>query len=625
MARHSNIIDEYLVSLGFQVNRGQLNEVDRALKNIRDATSVSTASLTKNIAIAAGGITTLLAAASVGIGAFVNNVAQADLQTELFARRMWITKDAARSLETTLDSLGYSLAEIYDIAGNPELTSQFLRLRQEIQQIEAPKELDTLLRGFREVTFEFSRFRALIAQGSRWVSYWFLTDFNEQITTLKASFQSLNDYIKANLPQIARTISRWFGNVLQVANSVIWAFKGLYNVISNVFGSLGTTAKVGLGGVLAAFLAFNNPALAAIGLITSFLLLLEDFYAFSIGGNSAFEGFWSSLQNGLLNGFNTENLSESFQTLLESVSTLGQSVSELISNIASLFGEDFTDSALIRGFDLLSKAADTFLTLLNFIVTALDTVVNGVNDFFFGEKNKQIYADIDDVKSEATSPTYTREIGDYLETIPYRREVEEAETPSQLKDVLERYGVYDSLPEGYQQNLRRAVGLEEQQTPLVNKLEGVEQRAYADFGVIGLGIEKVLGKVFGKLPEGLGLNTDKLKLEVDSVSESLNLDNLRMGIQDTTLNTVDSTTPNGVFTPNTNNTNTLSSVNSDNRTTTNNIVNNVYESQSGRSTAASLVDRIQQQINNKSTKGWLGTQNNLQDLQNNLAAITGGG
>lgn len=106
-----NILKSYLISLGYALNKTQFNQLRSLLDDLGRMLTSLAKNLAKSIGQAAILITSLLTSATLGIAAFIESVARADLQTQLWARRMWITEGAARSLQQTLKALGYEYSD----------------------------------------------------------------------------------------------------------------------------------------------------------------------------------------------------------------------------------------------------------------------------------------------------------------------------------------------------------------------------------------------------------------------------------------------------------------------------------------------------------------------------------
>src|ERR1051325_10211814 len=121
-----DVIKSYLVSLGFSVEHSELRKFEDAMKRAASIVQSSTFGVggIASTMIKAGGIVaSALSGIALGAAAMMDNVAQADLQFQVFARRMFLSTDAAKSLKIATDALGYSLEDI--IWGPRELQERF--------------------------------------------------------------------------------------------------------------------------------------------------------------------------------------------------------------------------------------------------------------------------------------------------------------------------------------------------------------------------------------------------------------------------------------------------------------------------------------------------------------------
>jgi hypothetical protein len=148
----------YLVSLGFKIEMEQYNKfnaaIDKQAKKITDngkkisktmanadgaAKASGNAYVTAFAAIAEVTTKAAIALSAVygglmgAIVALVDKTAQADMQYQVFAQKMFMGADAAKRFKIALDEMGYSIDEI---AWNPELKKQFIELIEYQKQAE---------------------------------------------------------------------------------------------------------------------------------------------------------------------------------------------------------------------------------------------------------------------------------------------------------------------------------------------------------------------------------------------------------------------------------------------------------------------------------------------------------
>src|SRR6476659_820630 len=121
-----NAIRSYLVQLGFTANQPQQLQFINALNSAKVLAQTTISGMASNFISASGLIVGAMATVSGATVTLMERVSQADLGYQLFARRMFMSVDAARKLKVATDALGYSLEEI--IWGPPELRERYSQL-----------------------------------------------------------------------------------------------------------------------------------------------------------------------------------------------------------------------------------------------------------------------------------------------------------------------------------------------------------------------------------------------------------------------------------------------------------------------------------------------------------------
>ncbi len=284
------IIQEYLVKLGWQIDETGFNkataklgevgkkvealtnklvnnpEMKEAGKKVTDfidnlagpeAQKVTGAiSTTKAAAIAAfAGI----AAAAVALGAtlaaafagFLNNIAQADLRTQVFARRLLTTVDNARSLQAVMDAMGLkSIEELNDVALNPELRKQFLELRKIAGSLSLTGGQEQGLKNIRAIGFELSKIGLMINFIFQRLAGDFGSIFSDE---LKASADAIKSLGQALLKAI--DLGRRFVALLdrigllgEIFEKPLNRLTALLNLVNILLDQLGKAADIVSGG-----------------------------------------------------------------------------------------------------------------------------------------------------------------------------------------------------------------------------------------------------------------------------------------------------------------------------------------------------------------------------------------
>ena len=121
----ADVIQEYLVSLGFQVDKPGFQELNKTINETTSLVQAATATWAKSFVAASGVIASALASVSTGMLGVAKHAANQDLQFQKLGRTMMVGKDAAWAMAKATDALGESLN---DIAITPELLERYEKL-----------------------------------------------------------------------------------------------------------------------------------------------------------------------------------------------------------------------------------------------------------------------------------------------------------------------------------------------------------------------------------------------------------------------------------------------------------------------------------------------------------------
>lgn len=365
-----DILKEYLVSLGFKVDNPSLDATRRAMGSAESSVSKFSSTSLTSFAKAGAAVVTFVAVANVAIGKFIAELGKADLQNEMFARKMWMSEDAARAYRSSIDALGVSLQDLYL---SPELLERYTELRKEATEIAVPtKEYDQQMKAVRDVTFQFQRLKLEGTYALQWIGYYLTKYLAGPMEDVREWLQNINDMAQDKMPE-------WTSKIAMVAS---W------------FGRLGAAAwsvKEAIGAIILGFAAFkmihllSNPfGLMVLGL-TALLLLIDDFNTWKDGGESAFPKVWEWVDKlGKTldeNGLNIDTFKGKIIEIIDSVDGLKTAFSELFELLSPEggFGE-VLESGIIATLMVLK---DTLTS-----ITGLLTMIDGIATADYGELGK---------------------------------------------------------------------------------------------------------------------------------------------------------------------------------------------------------------------------------------------
>lgn len=317
-----NVLDEYLVQIGADIDRNSFNSAKSALDELKRHLS--------GLKHAAAPLALAAAIGAVGKAAYetVKGVAQADMEYQKLAASMWVTKETAKSLSVALKTMGVSQE---DLAWVPELREQFFRLRAEMREFSTPEDADAQLRYIREIGYDVQALFVRLKMLKEWIAYYLIKYLEPYIKDFKAFINWLLDKLGEDLPGLARKVALAMSTVLSPVLSTLkligMAIGKIYDFIVElpenvkkwavIFAAVGTAIMAGPFGLIIAGL-------------TMAMVLLEDFLGYMNGWDSSADlaPLWEALL-AFKDGAGSEWLDEFKVKLGEIADTLDYIVGEL--------------------------------------------------------------------------------------------------------------------------------------------------------------------------------------------------------------------------------------------------------------------------------------------------------
>lgn len=311
-----NVMKEYLVSLGFNVDRNKLSDALDVVKLGEGKISSLVSKMSTSLGKGTAGIVTMIASAVAAVGKFTTSVAEADMATQNAANSMWMNVDAYRVTQNAVESLGYSMNELSTIARNPELTNRFSELVELGKQTAAPKELDSMLKKVRDVTFEFDKMQVIAKNGIRQIVYYFLKYLGVDLDNMQNKLASVNKFLQENLPKIAAAIAKVLYYIYRVGKAIGYVISlgakligGIYNFMKK----FPSTFKVFIGIISAILLAINPVLTIILAGLSAIILLIDDYMTWQRGGKSYFGDSWKKVEDFI------EKAKDKFEWLFEKI------------------------------------------------------------------------------------------------------------------------------------------------------------------------------------------------------------------------------------------------------------------------------------------------------------------
>jgi hypothetical protein len=229
----ANVIEEYLVKLRFSADADGFAQFKGVLGDAAEIAASRTEAIVKSLGKWQGTIVGGFAAIGVAAIGIADKIADADLQYQLLATRMYMSTDAAKGLSIATDVLGHSLDEI---AWNPELLARFHVLMGDQARMAAimGPGYEPGLRNIREIRFQFSRFQDELTYGV-------LPDLISKVFAglgggnVLDRLQRINDWIITNLPKITSALASGLVPILKDGKQVLGDFAGMLEDVGVAF------------------------------------------------------------------------------------------------------------------------------------------------------------------------------------------------------------------------------------------------------------------------------------------------------------------------------------------------------------------------------------------------------
>lgn len=287
----TDIIKEYLVAIGFDVDNKGFANANKQLQMFEKALGKFATTFAGKFAVAGVAVTSFSLVATGAIGKFLAETAKADMQVEMFARRMFTTEKNARSLKAVMDAMGISdLEQLKDISLNPELRAQFLSLRNATAGLEPGADIQKALQDVRMVGYEFQRLQVLSKYFFMYVAGATAKYLAGPMGDFRKVMADFNDKFAKNMAKWADRIGKGLAMVVRFTGALV-KLVGLLNKIPDNIKAI-TLAVGALGAVIMA-----GPWGLLIGAISAIGLLADDYFTYKAGGQSALPGLWSGAEN----------------------------------------------------------------------------------------------------------------------------------------------------------------------------------------------------------------------------------------------------------------------------------------------------------------------------------------
>lgn len=448
-----SFIKEYLVSLNLKVNNSQFTEFTGKLKQLDSMTEEITSKTAKGVAFATGIVVSFLASVTGGVAAFLDGLAQSDIETEKFAKRMWMTEEAARQLEIVLNAMGEDFASLEDIAVNDELRDYFFRLKKESSELMPPAELQGKLRGIREIRFEFMRFRQIVSYTAQWVGYYLTQYLEKPLGNMKMTLSDINDFLKDNMQVAAKKFAKVLAIIVEMTVSLVNIFIRLGQKSREFWDNLSDGQKAGakmsslvaLTVVMTKLIKLTSPIGKFVAIVSALFFLISEYQRYLGGANTKFDKLFDQIHN----VFGDKELGIAFRETLKDILDLVNSFMEQWKEFDKII-QDLTGFTTL---ELVLRSIKDQLVMLLDLISAIAKIITWFNNLITeGFKNWKDFWDTGDLRflfsdmdHETKQPREKKEkTGGFLSNMPIYDPAKIAERAARSKGNVSNQNLTDN-------------------------------------------------------------------------------------------------------------------------------------------------------------------------------------
>ncbi len=360
-------LKEYLVNIGWSSDAFGLNKVKKDINTIKGSLGKLSATNVAKI-----GTTLLSGAVQLGSAVWniVDGVAQADIEAQRFARKMWISAEAAKSFQDASEITGMTWDDLFYSTG--EEVRHFMELKSLSTSLNAPPALEDGLKLIRSINYEVDKLKVIAKQAMRWVAYYFTKMNGRDLQQIRQGLKDFNAWVIKNIPAFTQKIAFAFTIMLKFGKAFIALLNAGREILTRFFGVfdrqvLGTAGV--LGGLFTIIKA--GPIGWIIAALTTILLLVDDYTTWARGGHSTLGALWENL--GRFQDFLDSETVEEFGS---TINGLLKPLTDLLLIVIDLLGQFIAWLDEIGAFDAIR---DSFLDVIHAWTDALqglDDILN---------------------------------------------------------------------------------------------------------------------------------------------------------------------------------------------------------------------------------------------------------
>lgn len=220
-------LEEYLVSIGWKVDKNSFNEALSSLSQFKDTSKI--------LSMNAGQLLLKAASSFIKIGWQVTKtifdmstaMAQTDITVERFARATASSERTARAYMRTMEALGQDATSFEDLfLMTNEEYARFKDIYALSRRLEAPQGLQDTLVSIRDIQHEINKFKIILQYAGDWFVYFLGEQLGVEIDDLKQGLKGINDYLVENIQPNTKKLAEFVAPFLRIIIEILtWLTK----------------------------------------------------------------------------------------------------------------------------------------------------------------------------------------------------------------------------------------------------------------------------------------------------------------------------------------------------------------------------------------------------------------
>ena len=215
-------LEEYLVSIGWKVDKNSFNEALSSLSQFKDTSKI--------LSMNAGQLLLKAASSFMKIGWQVTKtifdmstaMAQTDITVERFARATASSERTARAYMRTMEALGQDATSFEDLfLMTNEEYARFKDIYALSQRLEAPQGLQDTLVSIRDIQHEINKFKIILQYAGDWFVYFLGEQLGVEIDDLKQGLKGINDYLVENIQPNTKKLAEFVAPFLRIIIEIL--------------------------------------------------------------------------------------------------------------------------------------------------------------------------------------------------------------------------------------------------------------------------------------------------------------------------------------------------------------------------------------------------------------------